>query len=176
MRWILLALALTSCGKKMTAETIEKSPAAIVQKGDRGTSTWTVGPDGLVGATLKDPDGNAIKGAVTGQVTFEPAGGTPTSVPVEYDPKTGVLVAKGPKLEADLTPVEYALVVDGKPWAGSLDVPKDGTQDLVDTSKQQAALPPNTVGPNGGVVQVVGPDRVEIVANKTGDVRAYVLD
>ncbi len=176
LRVAAFAILVCACHKHLTADAVEKSPGAIVQQGDLGTSTWVVGPDGAVSAVLKDSDGKPITKTVTGQVTFK-NGDTPTSVPVQYDPKTGVLVAQGPKLDADITPFAYSLTVDGKPWNGTLDVPRDGTQDLVDTAKNQTNLPPNTVGPNGGVVQMVGPDRVEVVANKsTGDVRAYVLD
>lgn len=177
-----MLLAAAGCSKKvkMTADAIEKSTAGIVQQGDRGTSTWIVGPDGAVNALLKGADGKPPTGTVTGQVTFaNPNGGTPTTVPLDYDSKTGVVSAKGPKLDADLTPVTYALTVDGKPWNGALDVPRAGTQDLADNAKLQAAanIASSTVGPNGGVVQIVGPDRVEVVANKTnGEVRAYLLD
>lgn len=174
-----LVIAAMGCSKKvkMTADAIEKSAAAIVEKGDRGTSTWIVGPDGAVSAVLKDPDGKPVSGTVTGQVTFQSPDGTPQSVPVQYDAKTGVVSAAGPKLDADITPVNYALTVDGQPWNGTLDVPRTGTQGLVDDGKavETASLP--ATGPNGGVVQMVGPDRVEIVANKSnGEVRAYVLD
>jgi hypothetical protein len=175
-----VALALapvgSGCKKELTAEAVESSPAVIVQKAPPGTSSWVVGSTGEVSATLKPRDGKPIAGAVTGDVTFAPPGGTPTTVPVHYEPKTGVLTAAGPKLDADITPVKYALTVDGKPWNGSIDVPRGGTEDLVAGAKLQASLPPNTLGPNGGVLQVVGPDRVELVANKrNGDVRAYVL-
>src|SRR5258708_27813834 len=103
--------------------------------------------------------------------------GPARSVPVQYDPSAGVLTAEGPKLEADITPVNYTLMVGGTPWSGSIDVPRGGTQDLVATGRLQGSLAPSAVGPNGGIVQMVGPDRIELVANKhTGDVRAYVLD
>ena len=174
---LLLALFATAgCKKHLTADAIEKSAAAIVQQNDKGTSTWIVGPDGAVNALLKDSSGNPIKGTVTGQVTFQNPDGTPQSVPVQYDPSTGVVTAAGPKLTADVTPVDYALTVDGKPWTGSLAVPQNGTQELADNAKLNAASPPPTSGPHGGVVQTVGPDRVEVVASKGGDVRAYVLD
>ena len=173
---IVLAAVTSGCSKKLTAAAIESSPAAIVQKGHLGTSAWIVSPDGAVSATLKERDGSPVTQPVTGHLTFAGANG-PTTTPVQYDPKTGVLSAAGPKLEADITPVSYALTVDGKPWNGAIDVPRGGTLDLVETGKLQAGLPPRALGPNGGVVQVVGPDRVELVANKrTGDVRAYVLD
>lgn len=174
-------MALTSlvcaCRKSPTMEAIEASAAALVQRGPAGASTWIVAPDGVVNATLKTPDGQPVTQAVTGQMTFAPPDGPPTSVPVSYDPKTGVLNAAGPKLDADITPVRYALDVGGAPWNGSIDVPKGGTLDLAENAKLQPPPSPDAVGPNGGVVEVVGPDRVELVADKpTGDLRAYVLD
>ena len=171
-RHLVMLGVLVACHRKLTADAIEKSAAAIVQKGNLGTSAWIVGPDGAVSALLKDDDGKPVAGTVTGQVMFDDK-----AVPVQYDPKTGVLTATGPKLDADITPVNYALTVDGKPWNGFIDVPRGGTQDLADTAKQVVASPAPTVGPNGGVVQTVGPDRVEVVANKqNGEVRAYLLD
>ena len=177
---VVVALSvLGGCRKamKVSAEAIENSPAAITQKGDHGTSTWIVGPDGAVSALLKGPDNKPLKGKVTGSINFAVPDGTPATVPATYDPGTGVLTASGPKLDADITPVSYQLQVDGNPWNGSIDVPRGGTADLVETGGLQASIPPGKLGPNGGMVQMVGPDRVEVVANKkTGEVRAYVLD
>jgi hypothetical protein len=176
-RAALLTFAL-ACSKKLTADAIETSPDAVAQKGSLGASTWVVGPDGTVNAALKGPDGKPITRTVTGQVTFQQPRGASTSVPVTYDPQTGVLTAKGPTLDADITPVTYALTVDGKPWNGTIDVPPGGTHELVASAPPPppGAPPPPAPGPNGGVVQTVGPDRVEVLANKnTGEVRAYVL-
>ena len=172
-----LATFTCSCKKDLTAESVEKSPDAIAEQGPSGTSTWIVQPDGAVKATLKTPDGAHVVGPVTGQIAFATPDGPPTSVPVVYDAKNGVLTAAGPQLDADITPVSYTLTVDGRPWNGSIDVPRGGTHDLVDTGKLQATTAPSTVGPNGGVVRVVGRDRIELVAHKhSGEIRAYVLD
>jgi hypothetical protein len=172
-----LASLVCSCRKEPTAEAIEKSPEALTEQGPSGTSTWIVRPDGTVSATMKTPDGNRVAQPVTGQIAFATPSGPPAIVPAHYDLTTGVLTAAGPRLDADITPVSYTLTVGGTPWIGSIDVPKGGTQDLVATGKLQASPASSTVGPNGGVVQAVGPDRIELVANKhTGDVRAYVLD
>ncbi len=175
---IALAASLTcSCRRELTAAAVEQSPDAIAEQGPSGTSTWIVRPDGTVNATLKAADGKPVAQPVTGQLAFATPNGPPALVPVQYDAKSGVLTAIGPKLEADITPMNYTLAVGGAPWTGSIDVPRGGTKDLVETGKVQASVAPGAVGPNGGVVQMVGPDRVELVANKhTGDVRAYVLD
>jgi hypothetical protein len=174
---IALATLSCSCRRELTAAAIEQAPDAIAERSPSGTSTWIVRPDGSVSATLKTADGKPVAQPVTGQLAFATPDGPPTLVPVQYNPTSGVLTAAGPKLEADITPVNYTLSVGGAPWTGSMDVPKGGTKDLVETGRLQASFAPGSVGPNGGVVQVVGPDRVELVANKhTGDVRAYVLD
>jgi hypothetical protein len=166
-----------SCRKELTAESIEKSPDAIAERGPTGTSTWIVRPDGKVSATLRDSDGKPVTRPVTGQIAFAGPNGPTTSVPVQYDNKSGVLTAAGPALDADITPVSYSLSVGGTPWSGSIEVPKSGTQELIASGRVQASLAPNALGPNGGVVQTVGTDRIELVANKrTGDIRAYVLD
>lgn len=174
---IALASFASSCHKEISAESIEKSPDAIAEQGPSGTSTWIVQPDGHVSAALQGPDGKPIAKPVVGQLSFGNPDGPSTPVPVQYDPKSGVLTAAGPKLNADITPITYDLTVGGAPWNGMIGVPPGGTHDLADTGKMQAAIPPGTVGPNGGAVESVGPDRVELLANKrTGDVRAYVLD
>jgi hypothetical protein len=161
----------------MTADSIESSPDVITERRPSGSASWIVQPDGSVRAALKGPDGKPVAQPVAGQITFGNPDGPPTSVPVKYDPNTGVLSAAGPKLDADITPVTYNLTVGGKPWSGMIGVPPGGTHDLADSGKLQASIPVGTVGPHGGLVQSVGPDRVELVANKrSGDVRAYVLD
>lgn len=162
--------------KGLDPAAIEASAAAIVEDNDQGTAAWIVGPDGNLSALLKGVDGKVLLKNVTGQITFG-AGASARTVPVVVDEKTGVLTAAGPKLEADLTPVHYALSVDGKPWTGTLAVPPGGTAELAETAKLQATLPAGKLGPHGGAVQLVGPDRVELIADKgTGETRVYVLD
>jgi hypothetical protein len=62
--------------------------------------------------------------------------------------------------------------------SGTLFLPRGGTSELVATAK----APPAVVvadgkrGPHGGPIQVVGNDRLEIVASQKGEVRVYVLD
>jgi hypothetical protein len=107
------------------------------------------------------------------------AGGAPVTVPLTMT-DAGVLTGQMPKLEADLTQVGYDLDVEGAKVQGTLDLPRGGTKELVDSANEAAAakkLPPDAKGPNGGVVQVVGDDIVEVVADKdSGAVRMYVLD
>jgi hypothetical protein len=164
-------------GAAATAEAIRASGATVAEQHEGGSVTWLVKPDGTVSAVLEDSARKPLPKAVVGDVTFAPAGAAEGKVsPVAFDEKTGVLTAAGPKLDAELTDVRYALVVDGKPWNGVLHLPRGGTKELVEDAKVQAAAA-GRVGPKGGVLQVVGNDRVEIVADRSsGEVRAYVLD
>ena len=58
-------------------------------------------------------------------------------------------------------------------------VPVGGTAALVASAKvtAEAKLPDEAVGPHGRTIQVVGSERLEMVADaETGDTRVYVLD
>jgi hypothetical protein len=60
-----------------------------------------------------------------------------------------------------------------------LHVPVGGTAALVASAKvtAEAKLPDQTVGPHGGTIQIVGDDRLEMVADAdTGETRVFVLD
>jgi hypothetical protein len=159
----------------VAAESFDATPEAIVEENDNGSVAWAVAPTGEVKAVLKTPDGKPITKNVTGNLVFRAPTGE-TRVPVTVDAKTGVLVAAGPKLEDDITPISYDLIVDNKPWTGTLHIPRGGTIELAESAKVEV-IPPGKVGPNGGVIQMIGPDRVEVVAQKTsGQVRVYFLD
>jgi hypothetical protein len=173
----LLQPACKGGGRDYTAASVEGAADSLTEEGDDGSITWTVAPDGLVRAVLKSLDGKVLSKAVTGQLTVKAPAAAPVVVPIET--KGDVLVAKAPKLEDGITEMSYALVVDGKPRTGTLDLPQGGTQELVATAKLAAdrGNAEGKPGPNGGVVQVVGDDQVEIVADKTtGQVRIFVID
>ncbi|RYE83099.1 MAG: hypothetical protein EOO75_19760 [Myxococcales bacterium] len=96
---------------------------------------------------------------------------------LEYDKKAGLYTAAVPALSADLTELSYDITVGGKPVKGALHLPKGGTDELIASGKSGSGkVPADTKGPNGGVVQVVGDDIVEIAADKSGETRVYVLD
>ncbi|MEP7120556.1 MAG: hypothetical protein ABJE95_06595 [Byssovorax sp.] len=176
-------VATPGCGKKdvdttTVAEGTSVVADAVTEDSDAGSITWSVTPEGKVVAALKSPDGKPITKDVAGTLTFrEPAGDA--KVPATFDEKTGLVTASGPKLDDDLTQIDYALTVAGKPWTGTMQVPRGGTKSLADDAKVAVAIAPpaDKTGPNGGVIQVVGKDRLEIVADKgSGQVRVYVLD
>lgn len=151
---------------------------AVVEEHDGGTVAWDVAPDGNVKAAVSGPDGKLLTEDVSGSLVWRTGGATKT-VPLELDAKTGLLVGAGPKLEGDLSEIRYSLKVQGKPWTGTLHLPAGGTAELVASARAAADIEvaADAVGPHGGVVQVVGKDRFELVADEvTGEVRVYLLD
>ncbi|WP_437726743.1 hypothetical protein [Sorangium sp. So ce861] len=189
IRSMLVALAVAStavvspgCSKspEITAESIDDN-WALTEQHEPGSVVMTVAQDGRVTVLVKDRDGKPIAEGVTGNVTVKVPGkdGAPVTAELVPEPKSGgVLLAKIPPLEDDLTEVNYEFKVKGEPFTGVLHVPRGGTRELQESAKENQAIKvEGKKGPNGGVLQPVGDDIVEIVADKaTGDVRVYVLD
>jgi hypothetical protein len=173
-----VALGCSKSEPTVIAESAPALEAPLTEEHDGGSVGWEVAPDGAVKAVVQTPDGKPIDKDVSGTLTWKGPSGE-TKIPLALDPKTGLLVAAGPKLEADLTEIKYAVTVAGKPWNGTLHVPVGGTKVIVEGAKtaEAKAVPAGKVGPNGGVLQGVGDDVVEVVADKaSGQVRVYVLD
>ncbi|WP_437677483.1 hypothetical protein [Sorangium sp. So ce131] len=188
---LLIAAAATACGKdeqpqaeaNATAEVTATAESAIgegayVEEHEAGKVAFNIAADGNVKAEVRGPDGKPIRENVEGTLLWKDASGDKT-IPLTLDPKTGLLVAVGPKLEADLTPVGYTLSVAGKPLSGTLHVPPGGTAELYANAKASAelGLPEGKLGPHGGRIEIVGDDRLELLVDEvTGEVRVYVLD
>lgn len=181
------AAALPACSKKpAAAEAGSESEStsgeeALTEQHPAATVSWVVTPGGEVKVAIKAPDGTPLDKTVTGTITAKPldGAGTPVTAKLAAGAKPGAYVATLPKLDADLTDVSYKLDVGGKPVVGTLHLPRGGTAELVTSAKAvaEAKVPADKKGPNGGVIQVVGSDVLEIVADKsTGQVRVYVLD
>ncbi|HEU4406931.1 MAG TPA: hypothetical protein VFS43_16810 [Polyangiaceae bacterium] len=178
---VVVALALVGCGSSKTeAEEIFDSREAIVEQNGATRLALAVDRGGKAKLSVKGADGKPVEG-VTGTLTVKGEGpkAPATRVPLAPDPKTKVLTAALPELTDDLTEVRYDLSVNGRPLNGTMHVPAGGTKELEENAKTaaKAKIAPGTRGPNGGVVQVVGDDVIEVVAGqKSGTVRAYVLD
>ncbi|MEZ4298073.1 MAG: hypothetical protein R3B70_24185 [Polyangiaceae bacterium] len=139
--------------------------AALVEERDEGKLEWVVEPDGAVRVKVTPNEGTV---PVTGALLIE-------GESFALSGEDGSLAATGPKLTAELTTITYSLKVGDSTWEGALHVPPGGTADLV--AAPSVTVPEGTKGPNGGVVDVVGDQRVEMVVDeKTGEVRVYLLD
>jgi hypothetical protein len=137
-----------------------------------------VKPDGQVRALVKTVGGKPVGPDTRATLAWKGPSGD-TMVPLAYDDQSGLLVGSGPALVSDLTEIRYTVTVDGQPWTGAIDVPSGGTDQIVAgaTRAERHPIPKGKVGPNGGVLQVVGDDTVEVVADKnSGQVRVYMLD
>jgi hypothetical protein len=173
-----------ACGKDASTAGVEAEMAvnanlgadALVEEHEEGTVAWRIDSDGQVKAAVTASAGTQIKQDIGGTLVYKLPSGEPKTVPLAVDAKTGLLVAAGPKLEADLTEVNYTVTVSGKPWSGVLHVPVGGTAALVTSAKATAEVKLPDVGPHGGSIQVVGDDRLEMVSDASGEVRVYVLD
>lgn len=188
----LVLLLASACGNKETPApapvvageteatvTADLGPDPLVEQHDDGSVAWRIDPDGQARAVVSTSAGAPIKQDLGGTLIYKVEGGEPRTVPLVMDAKTGVLVAAGPKLEADLTEVDYTITVSGKPWSGVMHVPAGGTAALAASAKVtvEAKLPDQAVGPHGGAIQVVGNDRLEMVAEaESGRTRVFVLD
>ncbi|WP_437508686.1 hypothetical protein [Sorangium sp. So ce1099] len=189
---LLLIAAAAACGKgeepqteaNATAEVTATAESAIgedayVEDHESGKAAFNVAADGNVKAAVTGPDGKPIRENVSGTLLWKGPSGEEKTVPLTFDEKAGLLVAAGPKLEADLTQIGYTLNVGGKPWSGTLHVPAGGTAQLHANAKGAAdlRLPEGKLGPHGGRIEIVGDDRLELLVDEaTGEVRVYVLD
>lgn len=177
-----MSTAAAGCGKKggePAAAAAVSADSAITEKNGATEMAWSISPDGQVAARLRNKDDLPITKGVTGSLIVKPpSGGAPVTVPLTMN--DGYLTGQMPKLDADLTEVAYDLDVDGAKVHGVMHLPRGGTKELVDSAKEAASakkIPADAKGPNGGVVQVVGDDIVEVVADKdSGAVRMYVLN
>jgi len=175
------SLALTGCRKPPAdppaAETEAEAPAApLTEEGDNGTIAWDVTTQGQVRAVVKATDGRQITRDVTGTITW-PGDAADQVRDVSLD-ASGAVVASGPPLEDELTEIDYALVVEGKVWTGVLHVPRGGTRAIDDDARASLAapVPAGKMGPNGGVIQMINGEPVEVVADRTTEeVRVYML-
>lgn len=150
---------------------------ALFEKHDAGSIGWNIASNGEVRALVRGATGE-VKTGVSGSLAWKGEGRAVKTVALAQDKKTGLLVATGPKLDADLTQIDYTLAVDGKPWSGTLHLSPGGTAALVASARASAeAGLAGKIGPHGGVVALVGADRFEIVVDEgSGEARVYLLD
>ncbi|MGK4003832.1 hypothetical protein WMF31_14465 [Sorangium sp. So ce1036] len=118
------ALAVPACSRspQITAESIEDN-WALTEQHEPGSVVMTVAQDGQVSVLVKDRDGKPIEEGVSGRVTVKVPGkgGAPVIAELVPQPRAGgVLLAKIPALEDDLTEVSYEFKVKGAALNGVL--------------------------------------------------------
>jgi hypothetical protein len=178
---LLAALSLPACSKKDAVPEGLDAASALTHSNEGSALVFSVAPNGQLQLLVRGPDGKPIESRVTGSVTLKPTEpkAEPVKVALVQDPKTKLMVAAMPELADDLTEVKYDLTINDKPVKGVMYLPVGGTKELDENAKEagKVKIPPGKKGPNGGVLQVVGNDVVEIVAGKkNGALRVYVLD
>lgn len=158
-------------------EVAKAAGASLIERFDGGSVAWNVTADGQVLAHVQDKAGSDISKSVKGNIEWT-ADGKVQTAPLVYDASHASLVAVGPSLEQDLTEIRYSFVADAQPVVGALHVPMHGTTLIaVDTEAAAKVELSAHVGPHGGPIQIVGEDRIEIVAEPSSPrVRIYVLD
>lgn len=169
-------------GEEKTSETqsavMTSAKDAIVEGFANGSIAWLIGADGNVQADVTDKAGAPITKDVSGTISWTSESGEARTAKLAYDDGKKALVGKGPEPKQDVTEVKYEIKSPPGPFEGTLHVPAGGTSALAADAKTAADVKVDTTtGPHGGVVQVVGDDRVEIVADDdTDQVRVYILD
>lgn len=192
MRWVgplvtclafSLSFPLAGCGKKKesaresAAEEGHVASSSLVEVFERGSIAWNVDENGKVLAFVHDESGGDASKKAKGTIEWTEEGQT-RSAKLEFDAKADALVAAGPPPKDDLNEIRYALVYEDEPVKGTLHLPRAGTAAITAEAEASAKIDVSAaVPPHGGVVQVVGEDRVEIVADDdTDEVRVYLLD
>ena len=173
---LVVAACALACSKKDAAEdpATTASAAPLIEAFSTGSVAWVVDKAGHIRADVKDANGVPIAKDATGTVEWKTDSGETHSAPLAYDADAKALVAVGPPPTQDITPLHYQIVAKGEHLAGTLHVPVGGTVALAADAKDGTT---DAKGPHGGVIQVVGGDKLEIVAEDgSEDVRVYVLD
>lgn len=185
---VVLSLSV-GCGKKDKADESSKDDkaaegsvqindnAALVETYDHGSVAWNVSAEGQVTARVTDEAGKDASKTSKGSIEWND-GATVKRADLVWNDKASALVAQGPEPKGDLTEVRYVIEPPTGAVHGVLDVPEGGLAVIKTDVQASASVDVSAVTPpHGGVVQVVGDQRVEIVgAEGTDEVRVYVLD
>ena len=141
--------------------------ALVLDAGDQKLAV-VVEPDGKTQLSAYDAEGKEIAAEnISGQLRAAETDWVTVGKP-------GASAQLAP-LEQGLTTIELALKLKGKEFKESIDIPEGGTKALLKKSKVTVAE--GTKGPNGGTVDVVDDQRVELVMDdSTGDIRVYFLN
>lgn len=183
-KWLLVALCSTlssGCGKSETdTPWAEANAEALIERGDDAEIAWTVLPDGEVRGAIRSLDGALVTGPVEAELSVTPLreGAKAATIPLVFDSQRTQVYGRIPALDAPITEVGYRVKLGRATMKGALHLPPGGTPAMIETGREASEVPlKQRTGPNGGVIQVIGDDLVEVVASKEGgEVRVYMLD
>jgi hypothetical protein len=170
------SIASTGCGDAKLAtsalDSVSSDPTSCREEHPEGVVAFVVAPDGGVRAGVTGADGKPAK-IDGGTLSFRKDGGAPTEAKLAPEGDGMVAAAKGPAVDANVTSIDYVVQTGGKTLKGVLHIPSGGTKTLSESAKTLAAE--EKPGPNGGQVQVVAGEPVEVAIAPSGDVAADVL-
>jgi hypothetical protein len=171
---IVIVLFSIACDREVVIPDLgdEKGALTEAHDGDYAVS-WLVTADGAakVGVTKDGKPVAPVRGDVRVKAIEDPE-----NVKHELALADGLLTAEVGRLE-EVTELRYRVEVDGRTLRGTLHLPAGGTAELVEEAKRHADADLAEEGPNGGVLQRVGDDVVEVIGHSdSGEVRVYVLD
>ncbi len=172
---LVLLGCLLACSKKDVGEAAASAASlgAVVESFEGGSIGWNIAGDGRIRAEVKDASGTPVTKDSSGTVEWKTESGETKSAKLTYDSDAKALVAAGPPPTQDITTLTYRIETKGAPLAGTLHVPVGGTAALANETNNDTT---DAKGPHGGVIQKVGDDRLEIVADDDSDeVRVYVI-
>jgi hypothetical protein len=163
---------------KADVDKIDEGQVLTQQVGDTNVS-WLVKPNGDVFALVKDKGKDIPADQLGGKLSLSalPDAGKPIERTLKNE--NGLLTTNVGPLAGTVNELKYDLDVQKKPVSGVIEVPKAGTDALIEDADiaAKAKFKPGTKGPHGGIVQVVDEHVVEIVGQKGGgDIRVYFLD
>lgn len=145
---------------------------ALVEERDEARLAWVVTSDGAVGLRVQGPGGDELSPADVSAKVKKEDGAWVTLIPSTSG--RGLAGTVGP-LGSGLHGLTYEVTARGASLTGTFHVPEGGTAALI--APPTITVPAGTKGPNGGLVDVVGNHRVELVVDEaTGELRVYFLD
>jgi hypothetical protein len=167
-----LASATASALGSATPSAPKAVDGALVEERDEARLAWVVTSDGAVALRVQGPGGDELPPADVAAKVKREDGAWVTLIPsISGRGLAGAVGALGPGLHG----LSYEVTARGASLTGTFHVPEGGTAALL--APPSVAVAPGTKGPNGGLVDVVGSHRVELVVDEaTGELRVYFLD
>jgi hypothetical protein len=169
--------SVASASLNVGTDPLFKDDSAVVEGFDDGSAAFAIAPDGSTKVALADADGKPITDRKMKMTYSIDESDKTVEVPLRYDDDHHYLVANGPELALNVTPVRYDISGGAKSWTGVLHLPAGGTKALNVSAQLAASVHAKPiVGPHGGRVERVGDDDVEVLLDsESGEARAWIV-